>query len=60
MLVLPFVFVLLTVLFVFYKVESGEDVGAVGGDGHGVLIVGCRLAVAGAAGPAVLLGEQRT
>ena len=44
-------------LFVLDEVEGGENVGSVGGDGYGVLEVGSGLAVAGAAGPAVLLGE---
>jgi len=44
-------------LLVLDEVECGEDVGAIGRDGHGVLEVGRGLAVAGTAGPAVLPGE---
>ena len=53
MLVLPYI----RALFIFNEIECGENVGAVFADGDGVLEVGGGLAVFGAAGPAVLLGE---
>ena len=53
MFVLPYI----RALFIFNEIECGENVGAVFADGDGVLEVGGGLAVFGAAGPTVFLGE---
>ena len=49
--------ILLTVLLLFNKIKTCEDIGAIGRDGNSMFIMCCRFTVFSTAGPAVLFRE---